>query len=357
MFRKLIACLDLPLLFLALGLLTVGLITLYSASSANIHLVVHQLIHAFIGFTVMFAIAIIPHAKIKDYAPVLYLFGNALLLAVLILGFISKGAQRWLGFGAFRLQPSELMKIFLPLCLSWFFAHREHPPKTKTIAYGFIIALVPFFLVYKQPDLGTALILLAISATAILLAGISRKLILTIILFIAATIPVLWRHMHTYQKQRILTFLNPEADPLGAGYHIIQSKIAVGSGGLWGKGFMQGTQAHLNFLPEHTTDFIFAVTAEEFGFVGCIIVVLLVLGITMRIFYLSKKTLVGFCQNVCVCFGVLFFISALINMCMVVGLLPVVGIPLPFVSYGGSNMLITCSSLGIVMSLKNNWRN
>lgn len=356
MLQKLLRSIDFTLLSLVIGLLSIGLVTLYSASSGNIHLVLKQLSHAGLGFSIMFALAITAHANIKDFAPIVYFVGNLLLVAVLALGFISKGAQRWLGVGGLHIQPSELMKIFLPLCLCWFFDHREYPPRIKTICIGFLVTFIPFFLVYKQPDLGTAIVLLSLAAIAILLAGISRKFITIITLSLAGSLPLLWQHMHDYQKKRVLTFLNPESDPLGAGYHIMQSKIAIGSGGIWGKGFMQGTQAHLNFLPEHTTDFIFAVIAEEFGFIGCATVVLLVLAITLRMVQLSKRALPGFCHNACICFAGLFFISAIVNMAMVVGLLPVVGIPLPFISYGGSNMLITCSSIGIVMALKNNWR-
>lgn len=351
------AAIDGQLLLYTALLVTIGVVALYSASGGNINFVSKQLIHVLLGFSLMLSIALVPHAIIKDWAPILYLVGNLMLIAVLALGFISKGAQRWLGFGNLHLQPSEFMKIFLPLCLCWFFAHKEHPPKLTTLAIGFGITLLPFFMVYKQPDLGTALVLLLVAGIAIFLSGIKRQLIAGIFIALLGALPLLWQHMHTYQKKRILTFLNPESDPLGAGYHIMQSKIAVGSGGLFGKGFMLGTQAHLNFLPEHTTDFIFAVIAEEFGFIGCITVITLVLLLSLRILSISKRTLPGFCQNVCVCLGGLFFTSALINMSMVVGLLPVVGIPLPLVSYGGSNMLITCVSIGIIMSLKNNWKN
>lgn len=347
---------DWPLFIITAVLVCVGLATLYSASSGNIHFVVKQLIHATIGFALMLYIAMIPHSSIKDWAPLLYLSGNFLLIAVLALGFISKGAQRWLGFGSMHIQPSELMKIFLPLCLCWFFAHRENPPKASTIIIGVFLAIIPVALVYKQPDLGTALVILFLAGVAIFLSGISRKFIISAFIGITCLLPILWSHMHNYQKKRILTFLDPEADPLGAGYHIMQSKIAVGSGGLAGKGYMLGSQAQLNFLPEHTTDFIFAVIAEESGFIGCSVVILLVLLLSLRIFSISSNTLPGFCQNACACLGCLYFISALVNMSMVVGLLPVVGIPLPLISYGGSNMLITCASIGIVMSLKNNWK-
>lgn len=355
--QNIVNCLDWPLLIFTLLLVVIGLITLYSASSGNIKFVFKQLSHAVLGFSLMMGIAVIPHSIIKDWSPILYLAGNLLLTAVLALGFISKGAQRWLGFGSIHLQPSELMKIFLPLCLCWFFAYKEQPPKLSTISIGITLAMIPFALVYKQPDLGTALILLFLAGIAIFLSGISRKFIIASFISITSLLPLLWSHMHDYQKKRILTFINPEIDPLGAGYHIMQSKIAVGSGGLIGKGYMLGSQAQLNFLPEHTTDFIFAVIAEEFGFLGCAIVILLILSISLRILSISKIALPGFCKNACACLGGLFFISAMVNMSMVVGLLPVVGIPLPLISYGGSNMLITCASIGIVMSLKNNWKN
>lgn len=348
---------DKPLLALSFCLLLIGLLALYSASGGNLKLVTKQFIHFVLGVSLMLAIATIPHEDIKDTSPLLYLLCTLMLIAVLGLGFISKGAQRWLGFGSIHIQPSELMKVFLPLCLCWFFNHRETPPKISSLFFGALIALIPFFLVYKQPDLGTAMVLLILAAIAVFLSGIGRQYILMILVFLIGSLPILWQHMHNYQKKRIMIFLNPESDPLGAGYHIMQSKIAVGSGGFWGKGFLNGSQIHLNFLPEHTTDFIFAVIAEEFGFLGCIITIAIIFMITTRIFYLSSIALSGFCKNTCVCMGCLFFISALINMSMVVGLLPVVGIPLPFVSYGGSNMLITCISLGIVMSLKNNWKN
>ena len=352
-----IKAVDIPLLIYTLILIIIGLVTLYSASGASFKPVFKQVIHVLLGLSIMLSIARCSHATIKDCAPFIYIIGNSLLIAVLVLGFISKGAQRWLAFGGLHLQPSEFMKICLPLCLCWYFAHRDSPPNYKTIFISIILSIVPFFLVYKQPDLGTAMVLLFLAGIAIFLSGIKRQVILAAIITIMASLPILWQHMHSYQKKRILTFLNPEADPLGAGYHIMQSKIAVGSGGIFGKGFMHGSQAQLNFLPEHTTDFIFAVIAEEFGFIGCVTVILLVLMLSLRILKISRNTLPGFCQNTCACLGSLFFISATINMSMVVGLLPVVGIPLPLVSYGGSNMLITCISIGLVMALNNNWKN
>ena len=355
-FKKTFKALDWQIFAYTACLTLIGLTALYSASGGNTHAVIKQFVHISLGLILMLALARTHYTTIKDWAPTVYIFGNLLLIAVLALGYISKGAQRWLGIGSLHIQPSELMKICLPLFLCWFFDNKENPPKILTLVTGAIIGLIPFILVYKQPDLGTAMVLLFLTAIVIFLAGISRGLILATMTIALGAMPLLWLHMHAYQKKRILTFLNPEADPMGSGYHIMQSKIAVGSGGLFGKGFMLGTQAQLNFLPEHTTDFIFAVIAEEFGFVGCITIIALVLLISLRIFQISKHTLKGFCQSTCAALGSLFFISAIINMAMVVGLLPVVGIPLPFVSYGGSNMLITCISLGIVMSLKNNWK-
>ncbi|MDR3491938.1 MAG: rod shape-determining protein RodA [Gammaproteobacteria bacterium] len=340
------------LLFGILLLMGLGLFILYSASNQDIQVVEHQIMHTCLALVVMFIFAQIPPTTYQRWAPWLYIAGMALLIGVLIMGHIGKGAQRWLNLGAFRLQPSEIMKLAIPMVLAWHF-HKIHLPlRNKTILFSGILILVPVILTAKQPDLGTAILLVVAGCSTLFLAGLSWWFIFSLATVSALAAPLLWYVMHDYQRQRVLTFLNPERDPLGSGYHIIQSKIAIGSGGLFGKGWLHGTQSHLHFLPEHSTDFIFAACGEEFGFVGSLILIFLFMFIVIRGLVITMNAQDTFTRLLAGSLTLTFFVSFFVNMGMVTGILPVVGIPLPLISYGGSSMVTLMASFGILMSIQ-----
>lgn len=343
--------LDIPLLSGLLLLCAIGLFILYSASSENLSLVYQQAVRLIIALIATVIVAQIPPHKYKAWAPWLFIITLVLLVAVLGIGAISKGAQRWLNLGLFRFQPSEIMKLAMPIMLAWYLSEKQLPPNYKTLSVCGILLIISVLLIAKQPDLGTALIVLASGAFVLLLAGISWRLITGLVIFFAASIPIAWYFMHDYQRQRVLTFLNPERDPLGSGYHIIQSKIALGSGGILGKGWLNGTQSHLRFLPEHATDFIFAVCGEELGLIGCISLFAIFLYIVGRGLYISSQAQDTFSRLVSGSLILTFFLSFFVNIGMVVGILPVVGLPLPLVSYGGTSMIILMISFGIIMSI------
>ncbi len=333
---------------------SVGIFILYSASSGAHSMVLRQLVRLIASFFIMLILAQIPVYKYKVWAPKLFVIGVMLLVSVLIIGKVGKGAQRWLDLGLFRFQPSEIMKIIVPLMLAWYFSQQTLPIAFKKLGYSSLIILIPGLLIAKQPDLGTALMVIFSGCAVIFFAGISYRLIGSLLGLIAITTPFLWYGLHDYQKLRVLNFFDPERDPLGSGYHIIQSKIAIGSGGLFGKGYLNGTQSHLHFLPEHATDFIFAVLGEEFGFLGCIILIAIYFFIiyrSLQIAYLSDDT---FSKLLALSLTMNFFLSAFVNMGMVTGILPVVGIPLPLISYGGSSMLVLFASFGLIMSIYSN---
>ncbi|GAB4391713.1 MAG: rod shape-determining protein RodA [Gammaproteobacteria bacterium] len=343
--------LDPVLLCGLLILISVGLVVLYSASSEDFGLVVRQIIRLSIALIVMIVVAQISPTLFKLWAPWLFSLGILLLLTVLLIGVIGKGAQRWLNLGIVNFQPSELMKLALPMMLAWFFSDCLLPPSFSRLLGAGVLILTPVILTAKQPDLGTALMIASAGVSVIFLAGVSWYFISTICLLAAAGAPILWHFMHNYQRQRVLTFLNPERDPLGSGYHIIQSKIAIGSGGLFGKGWLQGTQSHLDFLPEHATDFIFAVAGEEFGLLGACILVLIYLFIILRGIYITNQAQDTFTRLLAGSLITMFFMSVFVNMGMVMGILPVVGLPLPLVSYGGTSMVTLMAGFGILMSI------
>jgi rod shape determining protein RodA len=284
-------------------------------------------------------------------APWLYALGVLLLVAVALVGDIAMGAQRWLDLGFIRFQPSEIMKIALPLACAWFLHDRPLPPDFKTLMVLGVAILVPVLLVAEQPDLGTALLLAAGGGLVVLLAGLQLRYILGLGALLAAAVPVLWHFLHDYQRQRVLTFLNPQTDPLGAGYHTIQSQIAIGSGGVFGKGYMNGSQAHLEFLPERSTDFIFAVIGEEWGLVGLAVLVALYLFVLARGLYIAAQGQDTFCRLIAGALTLTFAVYIFVNSGMVAGLLPVVGVPLPLVSYGGTSMVTLMAGFGILMSV------
>ena len=265
--------LDIPLLFGLILLCSVGLIVLYSAGGQDMAIIYRQATRMGLALLLMCLIAQVSPARLARMSLWMYLLGIGLLALVLLTGEVGKGAQRWLNLGLIRFQPSELMKLALPLLLAWFFADRHLPPGLGRIFYATIIIIIPVLLIAKQPDLGTSLLVAAAGLSILFVAGVSWKLIIGFSVTAALSTPVLWYVMHDYQRQRVLTLLDPEKDPLGAGYHIIQSKIAVGSGGLYGKGWLNGTQSHLEFLPERSTDFIFAVFCEEFGLMGVLLLI------------------------------------------------------------------------------------
>lgn len=343
--------LDLPLLISLALLMLLSFIILYSASNQEIGVVISQLIHFILALGIMILIAQIPPNLLERWTPWFYGISLFLLFIVLGLGHVAKGAQRWLAIGGFRFQPSELMKLAIPMMLAWYYQQKSLPPTLKDLSISALITLIPAILVAKQPDLGTGIILALSGACILLFAGLRLRFILGVFMGLLVTGPLIWHFMKTYQRERVLTFLSPERNPLGAGYHIIQSKIAIGSGGFWGEGWLHGTQAHLHFLPEHATDFIFAVSSEEFGFWGCLLLLVFFTFITFRSFYIAAQSTSTFTRLLGASLALMFFLSAFINMGMVSGILPVVGLPLPLISYSGTSMLTLLASFGILMSI------
>ncbi len=343
--------LDALLLSGMLILLGAGLLILYSASDQSSSLLIRQLIRMGTAFIVLFVLANIHPDRMRDGAYLLYGMGLILLIAVLVFGHEGKGAQRWLDLGFFRFQPSELMKLAVPLLVASYLAEHPLPPSTARLIVSLTMIIVPSVLIAKQPDLGTALLIASSGLIVVFLSGIRWRIILGFIGLSTAALPVLWYVMHDYQRQRVLTFLNPESDPLGSGYHIIQSKIAIGSGGLFGRGWLDGTQSHLAFLPERTTDFIFAVISEEFGLVGVAILLVFYLLVAMRGIYIASQAQTSFARLLAGSISLTFLVYVFVNVGMVTGLLPVVGVPLPMISYGGTSMVTLMAGFGILMSI------
>lgn len=342
---------DVPLMGLLFLLIALGLFILYSASNQNMGMLLRQSMRLIFALAIMVVFAFIPPHKYKIWTPWIYGIGLSLLIAVMIMGKVGKGAQRWLDLGLFRFQPSEIMKLAVPMMAAWYVDRKHLPIEFKALIMTAILIFIPALLIAKQPDLGTAIMVVAAGLSVIFLAGVRMRIVLFLALALGAVAPLLWHVMHDYQKQRIITLLNPEQDPLGTGYHIIQSKIAIGSGGAFGKGWLAGSQSHLNFLPEHATDFIFAVSGEEFGFVGSCILIILVVLLSLRSLHIAKHAQTSYTRLLAAGLAMTFFLSAFVNMGMVMGILPVVGIPLPLVSYGGTAMVTFLASFGILMSI------
>lgn len=342
---------DLPLFSSILLLIIVGLFVLFSAGNENPTMITQQILRYILGFVVMIILAQIHPRYYRAIAPWLFAAGLAMLIAVMLVGVVQNGARRWLHVGLFRFQPSEIMKVAMPMMLAWFLSDKKLPPKLWVLAVCGLILLVPIALILKQPDLGTGLVVLVSGASVLLLAGIRWRFIVFLLLIMAVSAPLVWKHMHDYQRQRVITFLDPQSDPLGTGYHIIQSKIAIGSGGFFGKGWLHGTQSHLEFLPEHATDFIFAVIGEEFGLLGGLVLIGIALAIMMRCLYISSQAQDTFSRLLAGSLSILFFLSFFVNIGSVTGIVPVVGIPLPLVSYGGTAMVTFLASFGIIMSI------
>lgn len=342
---------DLPLLVGVLLLCGFGLIVLYSASGENLAQVQRQLIRIALALLVMLAVAQVRPVTLRRWSPALYVIGVLMLIAVLLFGEVGKGAQRWLDLGIVRFQPSEMVKLAVPLMIAWYLAEERLPPNWRRLIIAAGLIIVPVLLIAKQPDLGTALLVASAGIFVLFLAGISWRLIGALLVALASAAPVVWYLMRDYQRQRVLTFLDPENDPLGAGYHIIQSKIAIGSGGLHGKGWLNGTQSQLDFLPERHTDFIFAVLAEEFGLVGVMILLGLYLFIIARGLYVATRAQDTYSRLLAGSLILVFFVYLFVNTGMVSGLLPVVGVPLPLVSYGGTSLVTLMAGFGILMSI------
>lgn len=337
-----------------LVLLGVGLMTLFSASEQNPARVTGQLANIGVAFAVMWVVANIPPHILKNFAVPAYVIGIVLLVAVDLFGEIVNGAQRWLDLGITRIQPSELMKVAVPLMLAWYFDRYEATLRIKHFVVAAALLLAPIGFIAKQPDLGTAILILASGFYVIFLAGLSWKVLLALVAAGCASLPVLWSFMHDYQKRRILTLIDPTQDPLGAGYHTIQSTIAVGSGGVSGKGWLNGTQTHLDFLPERTTDFIFAVFSEEFGLIGNGLLLCLFLIVIGRGLVIAAGAPSLFARLLAGSIALSFFTYAFVNMGMVSGILPVVGVPLPLISYGGTALVTLFLGFGILMSIRTN---
>ncbi|MES9959062.1 MAG: rod shape-determining protein RodA [Sedimenticola sp.] len=344
--------LDLPLLTGLILLCGFGLVVLYSASGQDMGLIHRQAIRLGLGFGVLILLAQIPTSVLRRWSPWLFGIGILLLIAVLVTGEVGKGAQRWLDLGFFRFQPSELIKLAVPMMIAWFLAEKSLPPKWNRLVMAGIFILVPVLLIARQPDLGTSLLVASAGIFVLFLAGLSWRFIGGMILTAIPSAWALWEWgMRDYQRSRVLTFLDPERDPLGSGYHIIQSKIAIGSGGLYGKGWLNGTQSHLEFLPERTTDFIFAVMAEEFGFTGIVALVLLYLFIILRGLYIASQAQDTYSRLLGGALTLVFFVYLFVNTGMVSGILPVVGVPLPLISYGGTSLVTIMAGFGILMSI------
>ncbi len=344
--------LDLPLLTGLILLCGFGLMVLYSAGGQDMGLIQRQLIRLGLAFGVMVALAQVPPRQLRRWAPWLYGAGILLLLAVLLFGQMGKGAQRWLDLGFFRFQPSEMVKMAVPMMIAWFLAEKALPPRWSRLVVAGIMIVVPVLMIARQPDLGTSLLVASAGIFVLFLAGLSWRFIGGMAITAVPSAWILWEWgMREYQRNRVLTFLDPERDPLGTGYHIIQSKIAIGSGGLYGKGWLNGTQSHLEFLPERTTDFIFAVLAEEFGFTGILVLLALYLFIILRGLYIAAQAQDTFSRLLGGALILVFFVYLFVNTGMVSGILPVVGVPLPLISFGGTSLVTIMAGFGILMSI------
>jgi len=342
---------DPPLVGGVLVTCALGLVVLYSASDQSTEVVMRQAFRILIGFSAMIAVAQISPRSLARWAPLFYVAGLGLLALVLFIG-IGRGAQRWLDFGIMRFQPSEIMKLAVPLTVAGFMADKVLPPMLRTTVVAALLVAIPAGMIADQPDLGTAILVAASGVFVLFFAGISWRFIMTSGLIGLAAAPLAWFAMHDYQRRRVLTLLDPTQDPLGSGYHIIQSTIAVGSGGLNGKGWLNGTQSHLEFLPERATDFIFAVYCEEFGLIGVVVLMLAYAMILVRGVQIALDAQDMFGRLIAASLTLTLFIYIFVNMGMVIGQLPVVGVPLPMVSYGGTSLVTILIGFGILMSVQ-----
>jgi rod shape determining protein RodA len=343
--------LDIPLLLGLLLICALSFVILYSAGGQEIPVLIRHATHMGIALVLMTVLAHINPRQFQSFSVALFSLCVLLLLAVMVMGQIGKGAQRWLDLGFFRFQPSELTKLSAPMMIAWYLAEHPLPPRSKHVFIAGGLLLLPVLLIAKQPDLGTALLVASAGAAVLFFAGLSWWVMLGAVALMASLTPVLWHFMREYQRNRVLTFMDPEKDPMGAGYHIIQSKIAIGSGGINGKGWLGSSQAQLDFLPESSTDFIFAVFAEEFGLFGCVGLLLLYLLVICRCFYIAVQAQDTYCRLLAGSLAFTFFVYVFVNIGMVIGVLPVVGVPLPMISYGGTSMVTLMAGFGILMSI------
>ena len=349
--QQLIAHIDFPLLVITLAIMAVGLATVHSATFDGNQRIFSQAGNMGVALVIMWFVSRLPPQKLMRFAIPLYLLGLILLIAVFIFGVKINGAKRWLPLGFTRIQPSEIMKIAMPLMLAWYFQKYEAVLSLKHFIIAGLLLIIPFGLIAKQPDLGTALLVGGAGFFVIFFAGLPWKVIFGLGAAIASAMPFLWSMMHDYQRKRILTLIDPTTDPLGAGYHIIQSTIAIGSGGIFGKGYLNGTQTHLEFIPERHTDFIFAVYSEEWGLIGNALLVILYTLLIGRGLIIASAAPTLFSRLLAGAITLGFFTYAFINMGMVSGILPVVGVPLPFMSYGGTALVTLFLGIGILMSI------
>ena len=348
---RLVAHLDGPLVGLLLLLLLLSTATVFSATGENTDRALAHLTNIGVALTAMFLLSHVPPQRLMQFAVPAYALGLILLLGVAAFGIVVNGSRRWLDLGITRIQPSELMRLAVPMMLAWYFHYKQETLNARDFALAGLLLVLPVGLIAKQPDLGTALLITASGFYVLFLAGLSWKVILGAAAAAGAALPLAWNYLlHDYQRQRVLTLIDPASDPLGAGYHIIQSTIAVGSGGVAGKGWMAGTQTHLDFLPERSTDFIFAVYSEEFGLIGNLFLLLLYAAIIWRGLWLAAGAPSLFGRLLSGAIVLTFFTYAFVNMGMVSGILPVVGVPLPLVSYGGTSMVTVLVGFGILMS-------
>ena len=342
---------DAPLAAALLWLVAIGCVVLFSALQGQHVPFADHLRNLALGFAVLFLVAQVPPHRLMQIAVPLYTLGVALLVATAAFGLVRKGARRWLDLGVTVVQPSEIMKIAMPLMLAWYFQKREGLIRLRDYAVAGVLLAIPVGLIMKQPDLGTAMLVLSTGFFVIFFAGLSWRVLLAGAVAAAGAAPLLWHFMHDYQRQRILMLLDPQSDPLGTGFNIIQSMIAIGSGGVWGQGYLHGTQAHLNFIPESHTDFVFAVLAEEWGLVGNLVLIASYLFFIMRGLYIASGAPTLFSRLLAGSITMIFFTYAFVNMGMVSGILPVVGVPLPLMSYGGTALITLLLVMGILMSV------
>jgi rod shape determining protein RodA len=347
------AHLDMPLLVVVLILMGIGLVTVYSATySSGLTRLDNQVVNMLVAFVIMLAVAQTAPQKLMRFALPIYLIGLARLVGDALFGVVVNGSRRWLSLGFTRIQPSEIMKIAMPMMLAWYFHKYESLLTLKHFAIAAVILILPIGLILKQPDLGTSLLIGAAGFFVIFFAGLPWKVMFALASAAGAALPfIIWNAMHDYQRRRVLTLLDPTSDPLGAGYHIIQSTIAIGSGGPFGKGWLNGTQTHLEFIPEKHTDFIFAVFSEEWGLLGNSILLLLFLCLVVRGLMIAAAAPTLFSRLLAAAISLVLFIYAFVNMGMVSGILPVVGVPLPFISYGGTALVTLMLGVGILMSI------
>ena len=343
---------DAFILLLIVLLCAISLGVQYSATGQEIEPLLRQLARIGVAFALMLIMASIPTERLSKYAPHIYTLGLGLLVLVLAIGFVGRGAQRWLDLGVIRFQPAEIMKLAVPMLVAWILTRPPFFSRNANFMICGAVLAAPVALVYLQPDLGTALLIAAVGFYAIMIGGLSWRWIAGLALLALASVPIVWPYLHEYQRLRVITMFNPWQDPLGHGYHSIQSMIAIGSGGVYGKGWLEGSQSQLEFIPERTTDFVFSVYAEEFGLIGGLVLILIFVLLIGRCLMVAYQTQSEFGRIVAAAVAVMIFVHLFVNVGMVTGILPVVGVPLPIMSYGGTSMVTVLAGLGIVMGIR-----